>query len=259
MKTRPAKQAERHTLLRRGFLLSALGGLLCTAPLPIHAAEPRTENGRSIPDKVLLSKTSDCAGMIRRSVEEPMATFGRGLQGETFPHAAAAVSASGIQTAPTESVSDEKPSDRKIEVRFLVTREKQKTEGARITVVGTDQQTVTDAEGRARLFVDPGSTIRITYPGCQPQEEKIYNTFNTYRQLLLITLKPEDNSTQTRETQQTDGTGKAVEIHAPSRFPDGTSAKALLTNRFPKGPVRIHFPLHAHHLTHPSQLLATWM
>ena len=206
MKTRPAKQAERHALLRRGFLLSALGGLLCTAPLPIHAAELRTENERSISDKVLLPKTSNCTGMIRGSVEGSTATFGRDPQGEAFPHAAAAVSASGIQASPTKSVSDEKPSDRKIEVRFLVTREKQKTEGVRITVVGTDQQTVTDAEGRARLFVDPGSTIRITYPGCQPQEKKIYNTFNAYRQFALISLKPESNTAETQKTQKTETT-----------------------------------------------------
>ena len=49
----------------------------------------------------------------------------------------------------------------------------------------------------------------------------------------------------TENGQQTDGTDEAVEIHAPGRFPDG--------------PVRIHFPLHAHLLTHPSQLLVTWM
>lgn len=104
----PAKHAERYALLRRGFLLSALGGLLCTAPLPIHAAELRTENERSISDKVLLPKTSNCTGMIRGSVEGSTATFGRDPQGEAFPHAAAAVSASGIQ-----SVSDEERLRRK--------------------------------------------------------------------------------------------------------------------------------------------------
>lgn len=259
MKTRPAKQAEHHALLRRCFLLSALGGLLCTAPLPIHAAELRTGNEQSTPDTELLPEVSDGAEMNRESAAGPMETTGRSPEGGTLPSAAAAVSASGIQPTPPQSGPDENPSERKIEVRFLVFREKQKTEGVRIAVVGTDQQTVTDAEGRARLFVDPGSTIRITYPGYQTQEEKIYNNFNSYRQLLLIKLKPEDNSSQTRKTQQTDSTSEAVEIHAPGRSPDGTSAKALLTNRFPEGPVRIHFPLHAHHLTHPSQLLVTWM
>lgn len=191
MKTIPAKQTtSRHALLRRGFLLSALGGLLCTAPLSIHAAELRTGNERSTPDTELLPEGSEGAEMSRES---------------------AAVSASGIQPAPTQSGPDENPSGRKIEVRFLVFREKQKMEGVRITVVGTDQQTVTDAKGSARLFVDPESTIRITYPGCQPQEEKIYNSFNSYRQLILINLKPEDNSTEAQKTQGAESSGEAAE------------------------------------------------
>lgn len=191
MKTIPAKQTTaRHALLRRGFLLSALGGLLCTVPLSIHAAELRTGNERSTPDTELLPEVSDGAEMSRES---------------------AAVSASGIQPAPPQSGPDENPSERKIEVRFLVFREKQKMEGVRIAVVGTDQQTVTDAKGSARLFVDPESTIRITCPGCQPQEKKIYNSFNSYRQLILINLKPEDNSTEAQKTQGAESSDEAAE------------------------------------------------
>ncbi len=202
----PAKHAERYALLRQGFLRSVLGGLLCTVPLSIHAAEFRTDGGRSIPDRELLPEVSDCVEMIREAVSGPMETTGRSTKGEVFLPAAEAVSAYGIQPDPPKSESDENPAEKEIEVRLLVTREKQKTEGARISVVGTDRQTETNAEGLARLFVKPGSTIRITYPGCQPQERKINSTFNAYRQFALINLKPESNTAEAQKTQKTETT-----------------------------------------------------
>ena len=94
----------------------------------------------------------------------------------------------------TEARSTDAVPEGQCEVRIVVYSEGKKLEGATITVVGTDQGTTTNAEGYARLYVAPESTIRIAYTGCQSVEQKISDS---RVQFLGIPLNPEDQTGKT--------------------------------------------------------------
>lgn len=88
------------------------------------------------------------------------------------------------QPAPTQT------SEGKSEIRLdIVDRKGNGIEGAAVVIVGTNQGAVTDTEGCARLFVDPGATLRITYPGYRTEE--IHTADHASSQIIMVPLKPE--------------------------------------------------------------------
>ena len=93
-----------------------------------------------------------------------------------------------------DRTDDNASPDGKCEVRIVVYSEGKKLEGATITVVGTNQGTTTNAEGYARLYVAPESTIRVAYTGCQSVERKVSGS---RVQFLGIPLKPDDQAGKT--------------------------------------------------------------
>lgn len=94
--------------------------------------------------------------------------------------------AAGIEEQPAPTQAPEGESEIRLDI---VDREGHGIEGAAVVVVGTDRGVITDTEGSARLFVDPGATLRITHPGYRAEE--IHTADHASAQIIMVPLKPE--------------------------------------------------------------------
>ena len=120
----------------------------------------------------------------------------------------------------TEARSTDAVSEGKCEVRIAVYSEGKMLEGATITVVGTNQGTTTNAEGYARLYVAPESTVRIAYTGCQSVERKVSDS---RVQFWGIPLKPDDQAGKTivvTDSETAFGNGPEARSSSPAPTPN---------------------------------------